>query len=75
MNEIYCWICNLSLYPFILWYVLHFSKLMFLLAMPQLDLYHKSEKYSDKGYSLQKTTARFDRKMVKLKCLIKEKDD
>ena len=52
MNEIYCWICNLSLYPFILWYVLHFSKLMFLLAMPQLGLYHKSEKYSDKGYSL-----------------------
>ena len=43
--------------------------------MPQLGLYHKTEEYSDKGYSLQKTTVTFDRKKVELKCIIKEKDD
>ena len=23
MNKLYCWICNLSIYSFILWYILH----------------------------------------------------
>ena len=75
MNELYRWICNLSIYSFTLWYILHFSKSMFLLAMPQPGLYHKTKEYSDQGCSLQKTTARTDRKKVELKCPIKEKDD
>ena len=75
MNELYRWICNLNIYPFTLWYILHFSKSMFLLAIPQPGLYHKTKEYSDEGCSLQKTTGRIDRKMVELKCPIKEKDD
>ena len=52
MNELYCWICNLSIYSFTLLYLLHISKSIFLLAMPQLGLYHKTEEYSDQGCSL-----------------------
>ena len=47
---------------------------MFLLAMPQPGPYHKTEEYSDPGYSLYKT-AKFDRKRVQLKCLIKKLGD
>ena len=54
MNELYCWICNLRIYSFILWYILHFSKWMFPLAITQLGLYHKTEEYSDQGCSLWK---------------------
>ena len=52
MNELYRWSCNLNIYPFTLWYILHFSKSMFLLAMPQPGLYHKTKEYSDEGCSL-----------------------
>ena len=38
MNELYCWICDISIYSFILWYILHFSNWMFLAAMPQPGL-------------------------------------
>ena len=47
---------------------------MFLLAMPQPDLYHKTEEYSEPGGSLYKT-AKFDRKMMELKCLIRKQGD
>ena len=47
---------------------------MFLLAMPQPGPYHKTEEYSDPGYSLYKT-AKFDRKMMEMKCLIKKQGD
>ena len=43
--------------------------------MPQPGLYYKTEEYSDQGCSLQKTAARIDRKLVEVKCLIKEKND
>ena len=47
---------------------------MFVLAIHLPDLCHKTEEYSNQGCPLKKTTARFDRKKVKLKCLIKEKE-
>ena len=36
--------------------------------------FHKAEEYSVPDRSFQKTTARFDKKTVELKCLIKEKE-
>ena len=47
---------------------------MFLLAIQLPDLYHKTKEYSNQGCPLKKTTVTFDRKKVKLKCLIKEKE-
>ena len=47
---------------------------MFLLAIQLPDLYHKNEEYSNQDCPLKKTTATFDRKKVKLKSLIKEKE-
>ena len=47
---------------------------MFLLAMPQPGPYHKTEEYSEPGYSLYKT-AKFDRKIMEMKCLIKKLGD
>ena len=43
--------------------------------MPETGFYNKTEEYSYPECFLQKTTSTFDKKMVELKCLIKEKDD
>ena len=42
--------------------------------MPEPGRYHKTEKYSDPGYSLYKTV-KFDRKVLELKCVIRKQGD
>ena len=76
MNELYCCICNFSIYSLILCLMVHFTffRLNASGSHATTKSFHKTEEYSDPDCSFQKTTARFDRKMVELKCFIKEKE-
>ena len=49
---------------------------MFVVAIPLLGLYHKTDEYTGSGCSLKKNnTTSTDRKIVELECLIKKKED
>ena len=76
MNELYCCICNFSIYSLILCLMVHFTffRLNASGSHATTKSFHKTEEYSDPDCSFQKATARFDRKLVELKWLIKEKE-
>ena len=49
---------------------------MFVVAIPLLGLYHKTDEYTGSGCSLKKNnTTSTDRKIAELECPIKEKED